>query len=472
MAGITSYGAYIPYYRLARTDIARAWQTGAPPGEKAVAGYDEDSLTLAVGAALDCTADFDTVPDALYFASTTSPYREKQAAAVAATVLDLPPSAITMDFAGSQRCATGALRAALDSVRAGSAKNVLVTAAETRLGHPGSEQEMNFGDGAAAVSVGDRDVIAEIEGYVTRSDTVVDVWRRDRDTFVRAWEDRFVIEASVERVVLVAVAQALAECALPPSDIQRVIFTTPLPRAAARLAKKLGFDAKTQLLDTLREPVGDTGAAAPLLTLAGALEDAAPGERIMLVAFGDGCDVFIFRVTAQIKKLKNRRGVKRQIAVRQPVPSYESYLQWRHLLQRQPPARPDPERPAAPALLRDNDGGLALHGSRCLACGTVQYPLQRICVKCGVKDNYEHWPLQRRVGRLFTFCQDNLVFNPNPPTTVITIDYAEGGRFVGDMTDCTEADLEIGAAVEMTFRRISEAGHNYNYWWKGRPLRY
>ena len=106
------------------------------------------------------------------------------------------------------------------------------------------------------------------------------------------------------------------------------------------------------------------------------------------------------------------------------------------------------------------------------ACGTVQYPPQRVCVACGAKDDAEPWPLARRVGNLFTYCQDNLVFNPNPPTTVITVDFPEGGRFVGDMTDCVAAELEIGAEVEMTFRRVSEAGNSYNYWWKGRPLRY
>ena len=113
-----------------------------------------------------------------------------------------------------------------------------------------------------------------------------------------------------------------------------------------------------------------------------------------------------------------------------------------------------------------------MHGSRCLACGTVQYPLQRICVNCGAKDNFEHQPFSRRTGRLFTFCQDELVFNPNPPTTVVAVDFPEGGRFVGDMTDCTPEELSLGTEVEMTFRRVSEAGNLYNYWWKCRPLRF
>ena len=47
MPGITAYGAYIPLHRLSRAEIARAWGGKTAPGERAVASYDEDSLTMA-----------------------------------------------------------------------------------------------------------------------------------------------------------------------------------------------------------------------------------------------------------------------------------------------------------------------------------------------------------------------------------------------------------------------------------------
>jgi hydroxymethylglutaryl-CoA synthase len=48
MVGVRAYGAYIPLYRLDRGEIAKAWRSPFPvPGEKAVANYDEDSLTMA-----------------------------------------------------------------------------------------------------------------------------------------------------------------------------------------------------------------------------------------------------------------------------------------------------------------------------------------------------------------------------------------------------------------------------------------
>lgn len=78
MLGITAYGAYIPWHRLSRADIAKMWEIPAPPGEKAVASYDEDSLTMAVAAARDCLKGIDPKSiGGVYFASTTFPYTEK-----------------------------------------------------------------------------------------------------------------------------------------------------------------------------------------------------------------------------------------------------------------------------------------------------------------------------------------------------------------------------------------------------------
>ena len=59
MTGIASYGAYIPYFRLSRAEIGKAWGGGGGKGERAVASYDEDSLTMAVAAARDCLKGID-----------------------------------------------------------------------------------------------------------------------------------------------------------------------------------------------------------------------------------------------------------------------------------------------------------------------------------------------------------------------------------------------------------------------------
>ena len=82
MVGITSFEAYIPAYRLSLDEISRAWATKSIGGERAVAKHDEDSLTMAVASTLGCLKGDGQQGDGLFYASTTSPYKEKQAAAI------------------------------------------------------------------------------------------------------------------------------------------------------------------------------------------------------------------------------------------------------------------------------------------------------------------------------------------------------------------------------------------------------
>ena len=69
MIGITAYGAYIPRRRLQRKAVAEAnkWFApglmGAAKGERSMANYDEDSVTLAVEAGRDCLPASDAIKD-------------------------------------------------------------------------------------------------------------------------------------------------------------------------------------------------------------------------------------------------------------------------------------------------------------------------------------------------------------------------------------------------------------------------
>ena len=307
MVGITSYGAYIPLYRLNRAEIGCAWDIPAAPGEKAVANYDEDSLTMAVEAARDCLKgiDLDSI-DGLFFASTTSPYKDKQTAATIAMVLGINRESVTMDCGGSLRCGTNALRAAVDAVRSGSANNILVVASEMRLGYPAGANEIGFGDGAAAVLVGSKAVIAEVEGSYSIYEELQDFWRSDKDLFVRSAEDRFIVDEGYNKVIPTAVSGALKTFNLTSKDFSTCVLYVPKRRQAGTLVKKLGFDPKTQSKDTLFANVGDTGSAMPMMSLVEALEEAITGNRIMLVAYGNGCDVFSLRVTDVIEKADDR----------------------------------------------------------------------------------------------------------------------------------------------------------------------
>ena len=134
MVGITSIGAYIPIYRLNRDEIAKVWVGRSAGGAKAVAGYDEDTVTMAVASALDCLARGGAKADGLSLATTTAPYKEKQSAAIIASAVDLSKECHTADFTDSLRASTIAVKSAIDAVKSGSAGNVLVTASDCRMG--------------------------------------------------------------------------------------------------------------------------------------------------------------------------------------------------------------------------------------------------------------------------------------------------------------------------------------------------
>ncbi len=309
MAGITSYGAYIPYYRLPRSVIGKAWGRSGGRGEKAVANYDEDPVSMSVAAGMDCLKGTDPkTVDALFLATTNAPYKERQNSTIVATALDLRREARNADFSNCLRAGTVAMLSAMDAVNAGSLKSVLVTAADTRLGEAAGENELDFGDGAAALLLGKENVAVEIEGTYTLSDDFVDNWRAHDDIFVRSWEDRFGLDEGYRKIPAEAAAGVMKKCNLTSKDFAKACLYGPYTRRHAELGKAIGFQP-AQIQEPLLDTVGNTGTALPLMILVAALEEASPGDRILLVSYGSGSDAIVLRVTEEIKKIRDRRGI-------------------------------------------------------------------------------------------------------------------------------------------------------------------
>jgi hydroxymethylglutaryl-CoA synthase len=474
MPGITSYGAYVPLFRLSRAEIARAWGGRAAPGERSVASYDEDSLTMAVAAARDCLKGVDPATvGGVYFASTTAPYLEKQSAATIASVLELPPDTVTADFGGSLRCGTNALKAALDAVNAGSAESVLVCAADMRLGYPAGPGEMNFGDGAVALLVGKGDALAAVKHFDSSYWEIQDTWRSDQDTFVRTAEDRFSMDEGYADVMVHSVAAALEKYELAAADVAHFAFNAPNVRQVKGVARKLGFDEQTQVDDVLHASVGDTGCAASLLSLVAALEQSTGGETILLACYGNGCDTAVLEATDRVASVPPCRGVRGHIESRRELRNYEQYLRWRQLLPIQPAARPPIEErmPSPAAQRREVPWEMRLTGTRCTRCGTPQYPPQRVCVECHAKDEIEPYRFTDVPAKVFSFSHDYVMESLDSPVTVTFVDFEGGGRIMCDMTDRDPAEVVVGLPVEMSFRRLYYVNGVYNYWWKCQPVR-
>jgi len=470
MVGITSYGAYIPLHRVGpETD---GWKF---PIEKAVAHYDEDSLTMSVAAAIDCLGDIDrSTVDGLYFASTTSPYKEKLAATLAAIAADLRNDILTADCTNSLRAGTTALKMALDTIKAGSAKQLLVTAADCRIGSPRGLFDQNLGDGAAAFLIGDKNVIATIEASHSISNEMLDVWRLDSSKFIHAWEDRWAGDEGYAKVLTQAVKGLFEKCGITPKDISKAVFYGQDRRKHGQIARILKLEPE-QIQDPLFGKLGNTGAAFSLMLLVAALEEAKPGDKILLASYGNGADAFLLQVTDEITKIKGKRGIKFNLETKIPVKSYEFYLSTRHLSPGEEEANyvSVPNWPSASCILRERDAIYRLYGSKCKSCGTVQYPPQRICTNCQAKDNMEPVRLSDKKGKVFTFALDNLANVPfvDLPMVDVLVDFEVGGRADMMMTDMKPRDVKIDIELEMTFRKLRTSGNIHNYFWKCTPLR-
>jgi uncharacterized OB-fold protein len=162
--------------------------------------------------------------------------------------------------------------------------------------------------------------------------------------------------------------------------------------------------------------------------------------------------------------------VREQLAVSRAV-SYADFLTWRGFLEREPPRRPDPERPAGPPAARSQRWKFAFEGTRCQACSTVQVPPQRVCVHCGAVDRAEPGVLADTEATVATFTVDKLAFSLAPPVVDAVIDFDGGGRYSCQLADADPDTVAIGDRVEMTFRRLYTAGGVHDYFWKARPVR-
>ena len=469
MAGIVAYGAYVPRFRLG---AETAGWTGSQ--ERAVANFDEDSVTMAVAAGLDCLKGRNRQSvDALFFASSTVPYAEKQGAAIIAAALDLRRDIFTADVTDVLRAGTTALRSALDSVAAGSARQALVVAADSRQGAPRSETERNSGDGAAAFLVGQDGVAAEFAGFHTITENMLDNWRSSGDAFVRSWEDRFATEEGLERIVSDAFDGFLEKYQIARDDISRVALYAPDARRHARLLRRLGLGPQ-QGQDPLFGRLGNTGSAFPLMLLVAALEAAGPGELLLTVSYGDGSDVLAFRTTELVKQEPpGRGGLGAHLASRAVLKSYEEYARWREVwLTDDASRRPAPSSPSVSAMWRESNKNLRLYAGRCNPCGYVQYPPQRVCVNCRAMDDYSPLRLSDRPGELFTYSMDYIAGAVDTPLVVSVVDFQGGGRIICMLTDRELGEVRVGMPVEMSFRKLRVVNGIHNYYWKAVPRRF
>jgi len=461
LAGIVSYGTYIPYFRITRAAL------GGGRGERAVAGYDEDSTSLAVEAAREALPGAPPI-DSLLFATTTPPYAEKLGATIIHAACNLPAAVTALDLAGSTRAGLAGLLSGVDLAAAG--RTTLLCSSDVVIGAPEGPRERGGGDASVAFVLGDEQKsIAKLVGRASVTEEVLDVWRTAEMPFARQWEDRFGADALLP-LMREAATQAIQAAGLQPADLATVIADGTNARAVKALPRALGLKPE-QLADDLAASVGRAGTAHAGLLLARALDAAAPGDRIAVVVGADGADAAVFEVTERIAEGRPRHTVDAWIESKRNDLAANTYHKWRGVLPFEPPRRPDPDRPAAPPMRRGDRWKYGFVGSRCTACQTANLPPQRVCVACGAVDQMQEEAYADATCRVVTFTLDRLAYTLQPPVVAAVLDFEKGGRIQCELTDVDPKAVAIGDELEMSFRYLYTADGIHNYFWKARPRR-
>ncbi len=481
MIGIVSYGGYIPRLRLDRMSIFQTMGWLAPAivmvaqGERSFCNWDEDGVTMAVAAAKDCLKGMDkTAVDACYLCSTTLPYLDRLNAGIVKTALNLRDDITAQDVTSCLKAGTTGLVTALSTVGHGGAKQALVMASDKREAKAAYFYEMWFGDGAAAMLVGDDNVIAEFKGSYSTTHDFIDHFRGEGKKFDYMWEERWVRDAGYSRIIPEAVHGLFNKLNITMDDVDTLVFPCFFKAEHRKIAAKLGATPE-KVIDNLHEECGETGTAHPLAMFAKALDNAKPGDRILVAGFGQGCDALYFQVTDKILDLPERMGIEGSLARKRQTTNYAKYLKFRDLLPTEMGIRAEcPTQTAMTVLWRQRKMLGGMIGGKCRECGTPQIPRMDVCVNpaCKAINSQDDYEFQDVPAKVKSFTGDMLAVSLDPPAIYGMVEFEGGGRYMADFTDCELEEVKVGQSVELAYRKryTDEARGFTGYFWKAIPL--
>jgi len=484
MVGITGYGAYVPRLRLQRAAAAKAnaWLApnlmGKAKGERAMANWDEDAITMAVEAARDALgpADDRAYVKTLLFATTTAPFSDRLNAGIVSAALTLERSAGAADVTGSQKAGVTALSTALATASGlPPGGHALVCAADKRRARAASAQELDFGDAGAAFLIGGEDVLADwIGGAVTTAD-FVDHFRGEGEEFDYSWEERWIRDEGFAKLVPPTIERALKSAKVAGGDVTHFILPSVFKGVPESIAKKLGVKPEA-VRDSMSAMIGEAGCAHALLMFAHALETAKEGDVFVVAQFGQGCEANVFRATKKVETWKPQRGVSGWLANRKEEMNYMKFLVFNDLVEWDRGMRAEKDnKTALTTLYRANDQILGLVGGRCKETGTVQFPRTRISVNPNAPtvDTQEPYKFAERAASVLTWSADYLTYAMSPPNHYGMITFEGGGRIFMDIADVERGDVDSGVGVRMAFRvkEKDERRGFTRYFWKAVPVR-
>jgi len=318
-AGIVSYGAYVPRYRITPTEIGRVWGIdGESMGQglnvvrKSVPAPDEDTITISTEAlrvALVRGAIDPQQIGAVYVGSESHPYAVKPTATVVAQAVGATPHLTAADFEFACKAGTAAIQTCLGLVGAGMIRYGVAIGTDTSQGAPGDALEYSASAGGAAFVIGRDHVICQVHRTLSYTTDTPDFWRREGQRYP-SHGGRFTGEPAYFRHVSECARHMLEAASSKPSDYRHVVFHQPNGKFPQRVGKQLGFSDAQMRYGLVTPYIGNTYSGAALIGLANVLDHAGPGERILVVGYGSGAgsDAFDLETTDEIAKYDHSYG--------------------------------------------------------------------------------------------------------------------------------------------------------------------
>lgn len=339
--GIVGYGAYVPRFRIKAAEIARMWaggEGGLPVEEKAVAGPDEDVVTMAVEAARNALrrARIDpTQIGAVWVGSESHPYAVKPTSTLVAEAIGTGPKVQAGDWQFACKAGTEAIQAAIGFVGAGMAPYTLSIGADTAQGRPGDHLEYTTGCGAAAFIIGPAaESLAVLEASTSYVTDTPDFFRRPHQHYPEHG-NRFTGEPAYFHHTLSAARQLLDELGYTARDYRWAVFHQPNVKFPSKAGQLLGFTREQIEPGLLAGQIGNTYAGASLVGLTAILDVAQPGDRVLLVSFGSGAgsDAFSFIVTDALPERRKLAPPTQAYIKRRVEIDYATYAKYRGKLE-------------------------------------------------------------------------------------------------------------------------------------------
>lgn len=335
--GIVGYGAYVPRYRLPASEVARVWTEGTsalPIKEKAVPGLDEDVATMSIEAARNALSRAGIAPDeirAVWVGSESHPYAVKPTSTIVAEAIGAVPNTQAADWQFACKAGTEAMQAAIGFVGSSMANFALSIGMDTAQGRPGDALEYTAGAGGAAYLIGPAaDSLAVFEGSYSYVTDTPDFWRRQHELYPEHGQ-RFTGEPAYFKHITTAAERMLELTGTTAKDYRYAIFHQPNVKFPQRAAKQLGFTDEQIKTGLLVGVIGNTYAGSAMIGLTAVLDEAQPGDKVLLVSFGSGAgsDAFALRVSDHIQDRQGRAPKTRDYIARRTPIDYATYVRLR-----------------------------------------------------------------------------------------------------------------------------------------------